>query len=310
MDLDVKIIDPSPAFNAPWLIRQLSWRLMEHRPPRLNAFRQHLIKLTLEFQPDYVLVVGLAPVTSDVVCHWRREGIICSNYLTDDPWNPVHQSQRHFDALPQYNVIFSPRRSNLGDLLSQGCTVRYLPFGYEPAIHFPEMIPQAKRHIYECDVMFYGGADRDRVPLMKSILDAGIKLNLYGGYWERYTTVRTAAKGHVLGADLRHAVAGARVNLCLVRRANRDGHVMRTFEVPAMGGCMLAEDSTEHREIFGEEGRHVMYFREANEMIEKIRFLLANAETREVLAKNANYLVTSNPNTYYDRLVEILEYIK
>ena len=52
----------------------------------------------------------------------------------------------------------------------------------------------------------------------------------------------------------------AKVNLCLVRRAKRDGHVMRSFEIAAVGGCMLAQDTDEHREIFGPEGEAVRLF--------------------------------------------------
>jgi hypothetical protein len=48
---------------------------------------------------------------------------------------------------------------------------------------------------------------------------------------------------------------------CPVRRASRDGHIMRSFEIAAVGGCMLAQDIDEHREIFGSEGEAVVYFR-------------------------------------------------
>ena len=49
---------------------------------------------------------------------------------------------------------------------------------------------------------------------------------------------------------------------------------MRTFEVPAIGACMLTEDTEEHREIFGKEGDAVLYFRTMNEMVSQLRFLL------------------------------------
>ena len=36
---------------------------------------------------------------------------------------------------------------------------------------------------------------------------------------------------------------------------------MRSFEIAAVGGCLLAQDIDEHREIFGSEGEAVVYFR-------------------------------------------------
>jgi spore maturation protein CgeB len=42
--------------------------------------------------------------------------------------------------------------------------------------------------------------------------------------------------------------------------SSRDGHIKRSFEIAAVGGCMLAQDIDEHREIFGSEGEAVVYF--------------------------------------------------
>jgi spore maturation protein CgeB len=82
---------------------------------------------------------------------------------------------------------------------------------------------------------------------------------------------------------------------------------MRTFEVPAIGACMLTEDTQEHREIFGEEGQAVVYFRSKSEMVEKLRWLLGHDHERERLASAAHELITNGRNTYKDRLLQMLE---
>src|SRR5690606_33955463 len=99
-----------------------------------------------------------------------------------------------------------------------------------------------------------------------------------------------------------------KVALCLVRRANRDGHVMRSFEIPAIGACMLTEDTQEHREIFGEEGNAVVYFRSCDEMIEKLDWLLNHVSERQRLAKTAHELIVNGHHAYKDRLVSMLEF--
>jgi spore maturation protein CgeB len=105
---------------------------------------------------------------------------------------------------------------------------------------------------------------------------------------------------------LRKAVGAAKVVLCLVRRANRDGHVMRTFELAAMGACMLTEDTTDHRELFGPEGQAVMYFRNEVEMVDKLRWLLEHKADRQRLQDAARRLVTQGRHTYQDRLQAML----
>jgi spore maturation protein CgeB len=81
---------------------------------------------------------------------------------------------------------------------------------------------------------------------------------------------------------------------------------MRTFEIAALGGCMVVEDTSEHREIFGEEGLCVLYFSTPEEAAKKIGYLLSNAMERRRLSEAVRFRVTSEANTYTDRLREIL----
>ena len=65
-----------------------------------------------------------------------------------------------------------------------------------------------------------------------------------------------------------------------MRRANRDGNCMRTFEVPAIGSCMLTEDTEDHRTLFGPEGESVLYFNTIPEMVTKAVWLAGNPSER------------------------------
>src|SRR5262245_33624264 len=114
------------------------------------------------------------------------------------------------------------------------------------------------------------------------------------------------AHGHPPPAVLRNAIAGAAVCLCLVRRSNRDGHSMRSFEVPAAGGCMLVEDTEEHREFFGPSGEAVMYFQSIHEMVEAARRLVREPETRVRLAQSAHNRIATGAFTYRDRISSLL----
>src|SRR4029079_5700281 len=138
-------------------------------------------------------------------------------------------------------------------------------------------------------------------------LRAGLDTALVGGYWERFAETRSRALGLKTPEELNAMTAAAKVNLCLVRRANRDGHVMRSFEIAAAGGCMLAEDTAEHREIFGEDGEAVLYFRNAREAGERASLMLPNSAERARLAAAVRTRVAGPKNTYRARLVTMLE---
>ncbi len=309
LGLEATFCDTKAAFGGPWAVRKLNWHLRGHRPPGMRPFGESVVAACRTNRPRWLVATGLAPLSANVIERIREMGILTINYLTDDPWNPAHRAGWFFDALPYYDCVFSARRANLEDLVRAGCRkVSYLPFAYDPQIHFPESLEtDTERDQFDGDILFFGGADRDRVPWISALIRAGFKVVLYGGYWERYRETRGLTRGHADVTTLRKAVAGAKVVLCLVRRANRDGHVMRSFEIPAMGGCMLTEDTDEHREIFGKEGEAVVYFRTIADMIEKLRWLLVHPIERERLARAAYDLVTKGHHTYRDRLTAMLE---
>ena len=102
------------------------------------------------------------------------------------------------------------------------------------------------------------------------------------------------------------ALSGAKIAPCLVRRANRDGHVMRSFEVPACCTFMLAERTEEHLELF-EEGKEAAYFSSPEQLVEKVRYYLTQEKERKRMAEAAYRKVTSGKHTYKDRLENILQ---
>ncbi len=309
LGLQAEIMDSALSYQAPAWRRRISWYLLGRRPVHLERFSQQVLDAVNRFQPEVVLTTGLAPVTHEVLWLISRMDVRTINFLTDDPWNRAHRAAWFMQALPVYDEVYSPRQAMMDDLRRVGCgKVEYLPFGYDPDLFYPESPEScAQAGFTETDVVFAGGADRDRVPYMKALVDAGIDLALYGGYWQRWPETRAIARGQADVRTLRLALSSARVGLCLVRRANRDGSCMRTFEVPAVGACMLTEDTQEHRYLFGQEGEAVLYFDSMSDMLEKTRLLCTDKKLRESLAAGAHRLVVEGKHCYQDRLVNMLQ---
>jgi glycosyltransferase involved in cell wall biosynthesis len=255
-----------------------------------------------------LIATGLAPIEAATLRAARDRGIPTAVFLTDDPWNRAFRSEWFLEALPHYDRVFTPRRSNLADLCAHGCrAVDYLPFGYDPELFFPDPPPDDDRERFVCDVFFAGGADRERRPFIAALVAAGLSVGLYGDYWERFPETRPIARGHAAPRELRHAIAAARVCLGLVRRANRDGHAMRSIEVPAAGGCFLVEHTAEHEEMFGADGQAVMYFEDEAGMVRAARQLVGDAALRGRLAEAARHIIVSGRFTYRDRLLTLLD---
>ena len=297
--------DANKAFDGSRMLRSLSWHFADRRPIRLNRFSKHIVKSCARAKPEVVIATGMAPLTESALHQLRRRGVVCVNYSTDDPWNPALRSRWHLRALPAYDLVFTPRRSNLDDFRRLGCpNVHYLPFGYDESLFTPlECSDSTPVH----EILFVGGADPDRAAFVSEFMRYGPPVAVAGGYWERYPALRPFALGSRSPEVIRALTAAAKVNLCLVRRANRDGHVMRSFEIAAAGGCMLAEDTEEHREFFGPDGDAVVYFRNPQEAAQRAHTLLSDSSERERLTSCLHHRIVDGAHTYTHRLATMFK---
>jgi hypothetical protein len=286
------------------LLRTALWHLGGHRPARLDAFSAKVVAGCARARPAFLIATGAAPLTRSALLRLRGTGIFCFNYSTDDPWNKAMRASWHLRALPEYDAVFTTRSANLDCFRRLGvATVHYLPFGYDDEL-FPR--PAEPRAAPSHEVLFVGGADRDRISFMTQFLKSGFSVALVGGYWERCPATRPYALGRQPPEMLARLTASSRINLCLVRRANRDGHVMRSFEIAALGGCLLAEDTAEHRGIFGPDGQAVAYFRGPEDAIVRARALLADDAERARLSAAVRQRIAAGGHTYRDRLQAML----
>jgi hypothetical protein len=300
----VAFFDVAGAEVGPRPLRSLAWRF-DRRPLALRRFSERVAEACARHPSDLMITTGAGGLTGEAVQAIRRAGTVMANYSTDDPWNPALRARWHLKALPHYDVIFTPRRANVDDFRRHGCRdVRYLPFGYdERYAHPPETPPGADD---ASDVLFVGGADPDRAAFMTGFASGAVDLKLAGGYWDRYPQFRQGALGLVGPEVLRRLTAAAKLNLCLVRRANRDGHVMRSLEIGAIGGCMLAEDTAEHRELLGPDGEAVVYFTSPGDAAEKAAALIPAQAERRRMAAALRARILNGRHSYGDRLEAML----
>lgn len=304
----VSLLDLREAWEGSRLLGRLLFHFAGKRPLRLGSFSARVAALGETGRFTHVITTGIAPVTARALRQLRARGVRTVNFLTDDPWNPANAARHFWSTLKEYDVVFTPRTANFEDLRRYGCRdVRYLPFAYNPAEHFPEAAASVEeRAKYSCDVAFIGGADAQRVELLAPLLATGLRCYLYGGMWERFSVTRAYARGMVLDRDYRLAVSGARVNVCMGRLANRDGHAMRSYELPAMGAALVVEDTSEHRDMFGADGAAVLYYQTAANLASQVARLCADEALRARLASAVLQRVASADNTYAARLRTLL----
>jgi spore maturation protein CgeB len=301
--VDAFMIDIAQAASGSRLVNALAWRLLDHRPPFYGRVANSLIAAVREAGSCTVLTTGLSPVDAATLGKCQSLGARLLHYSTDDPWNANQSARWLLKALPLYDAIFTPRTRNIDDFVRLGCRdVRHLPFGYDERLL---TLPGSPGSPPPPDVLYVGGADGDRARFFDAFLKAGGDVALVGGFWDRHGRLGSKWLGHRSPGDVVALTRAAKVNIILVRRANRDGHVMRSLEAGALGGCLLVEDTSEHRALFGDEGETVRYFSDAQEASLRAQHLLQDQHERHRLASAVRRRIRKEGHTYRDRLMQM-----
>lgn len=269
---EASLIPTGDAFRTSELRRRISWHLLGRRPPRLEPFSQRVLDSARAFKPDHLVAIGLAPITAGTVAElsFVRRAI----FLSEDP-KPA--AKWFFDALPAYDVVFTPYRRRSDDLRGRGCNdVRYLKYGYDPRYFRAD--PQPKQY----DAYFAGPANDERARFMAPLLNGEFEVSRASEDWSP--------------ERVRIATAAARVNICT-------GNGPCGFEVAAVSGAMLVQESEENLEVFGDD---VVYFKTPKGLDSKFRALLADEALRQRLSAQVHRRIRRGSHTYKDRLAELL----
>jgi len=281
---------------------------MQDRPTSIE-----LLEAAADYQPDVVIVSKGAYVFPKTIRRLKTLGARVVNYATDDPFNSRNADGWLRSAIPEYDLYACTKRAIMDDVRAAGCRrTSFVKFGYNPQLHFPEKAATAaERSAFESDVAFVGTADTDRLPYLDALLSIpGLKLALYGSYWERQPErFRRLARGMATGRDYRLALSGTKIALGLLRSANRDRHTMRTFEIPACGALLCAQRTDEHAEIFA-DGVEALFFEDACDLRAKIVACLRSDDSRQSIAKAGFRAVAAGGHTYADRVLEMVEIVR
>lgn len=307
-------LDDAPFFGSmgSTVVHRAVRRAAGH-PLTVGRYNRHIRGTVDAFRPDVAIIVKGSYVSVDTLRHLRERGVMLVNFATDDPFNaPSARTPWVRQGIPYYDLYCSTKRAIMSDVERAGCPlVQWVPCAYKPTVHYPESaVGNEERERFRSDVLFIGGADAERLPYFVALVEAipGLRLHLYGGYWDLQPALRPYVRGFVRGRDYRLAMAGTKIAVNLVRRMNRDGHVMRSFEVPACGAFMLAERTAEHAELL-EEDHEMACFGSIEELVSKVRDYLPQADRRREIAAAGHARITSDPNTYRDRLETMLGFV-
>lgn len=210
-------------------------------------------------------------------------------YNLDDPTGD--RDKRRFKslikALPFYDLVVVVRKETEDDCRRLGLkNVLLVSRGYDEIAHKPFMSTDEIPGRFKSEVSFIGTWMRNegRDAFILALINAGIKVNIWGNRWQKSTLwneLKPYYQGGALsGADYVAAIQGAKICLGMLSKGNRDLVTQRTFEIPYIGGLFCAERTAEHMTLY-RDGVDAVFWDGQEECIRVCKRLLENPEERE-----------------------------
>lgn len=220
----------------------------------------------------------------------NQPGAKIISYTLDDVMNPQNSSWYFKKSIELYDLHFTNKRYNVEELRSMGArNVYYFRNAFSTHVHRPVSVTAEEMKHFGADVSFIGTYESHRTELLKLIAEKGIKIKVWG--W-----IRSAASSGMVHPnitlqpeciyddDYAKVICASKINLCFLRKINRDQETTRSIEIPACGGFMLAERTKEHQQLF-EEGKEADFFDSPDELLNKIQFYLQHDDRRAAVAE-------------------------
>jgi len=198
-----------------------------------------------------------------------------------------NQSQNYLECIPYYDFTFTTKSYAVKDLHNLGArNVFFIHKTYGEDFHYPRELSIEEKERLGDDVGFVGVWEKERCESILFLANKGVKVKVFGdGRWNDYKDESpnlTILPG-VFSEDYPKALQAFKISLCFLRKMNFDQQTARTMEIPACGGFMLAERTTEHLELF-EEGKEAAYFSSNQELLDLCKYYLINEEVRIKIA--------------------------
>jgi spore maturation protein CgeB len=274
----------------------------------------HLFKKAVDdFQPDVVWVFKGMQIFASSLQWVKNKNFKLINYNPDSPFifagsgsgnKNVTDSVALFDLHFTYSLTIKKQIEEKYRIQTS-----FLPFGFDISNQLYETCCQQTEILKAC---FLGNPDEHRAAFINDLAAQGIELDVYGTNWKKFLSHSniTIYPPVVYGDELWKTLRRYRVQLNLMRIHNLDSHNMRSFEVPGIGGIMLAPDTKEHR-MFFENEKEIFLYSDISTCAEQIKKIISlSSQNAFQIRENARNRSVNSGYDYRNRTLYALSEIK
>jgi spore maturation protein CgeB len=269
-----------------------------------------LLALAKRDKPDIILLFKAMDILPRTLRRLRKAGIKLVNYNPDHPFDFAFRGSGNANvanSVPVYDLYLTYSSQIEHDLRRRcpGVRTAIIPFGHQVDEETYAQLADIDEVPRAC---FVGYGDEARAKKIDLLVSKGIPVDVYGANWARFFKHGAGARVHdpVYGLDMNRTLRAYRLQLNFFRPHNIGSHNMRSFEVPAVGGIMLAPDSQDHRAFF-KNGTEAFFYSNDDEMVRRAHEVLSlPRENAAMIRKAARARCLAGGYSYRDRATALL----
>jgi len=294
------------AFVLPGRIRQKLNLLQAWDQNRIN---RKLLSLCSSLRPDLCLILGGHRIHPETVKDIKNCGIQTVLWTIDVPLD----FQLVQEAAPHYDTVFCGGTEAQEVLAQAGIShTHWLPFASDPEIHKAEELTPEQKKLWGSDLAFVGSFYPHRALVLEKVSDFNLKI--WGPGWNRLSP-GSPLKGRVKDMKLepeewRKIYSSVKVNIVI---HFQDGQTLsfqaapKVYETMACQGFLLVDNQKDVMSLF-EDGKHLVVYKDVQDLREKITYYLQHQEERERIARQGHEEVIEK-HTYLYRLRQMFSVI-
>jgi spore maturation protein CgeB len=298
-----------------WFIQfcyKVSARLRRH--VSFNRLNERILEMTRSRHYDIVWVdKGLSIKKSTLInLKKRSENLKIVFYSPDDMNNPVNQSIHYLRSIPMYDLHVTTKSYNVAELKRMGAQdVYFVGNSFNPALHRPMCLTVQEYANLGAKVCFIGSWEKERFDSILYLVKNGIPVTVWGESWKKFENAYpelTIIPKNAWHDDYANVLNATKINLCFLKKGNRDLQTTRSIEIPACGAFMLAEWTEEHIDLF-EPDQEAVFFKSNEELLAKVKYFLAHETKRIEIARAGRERCLTSGYSNEERLSRVLNYI-
>ena len=276
-----------------------------------KSFKQ----MVIEVQPEIIWIFKGMEIFPSALQWARSRKIKLVNYNPDNPFvfsGRGSGNKNVTDSIVLYDLHFTYNLEVKSKLDKEfKVQTAWLPFGFDIS---DDLLHQCEEQTEVNEVCFVGNPDKARAEFIVSLAKEGIAMVVYGHRWEKFVEhPLVKLYSPVYGIELWKTLRRYRVQLNLMRIHNLNSHNMRTFEIPGVGGIMIAPHTIEHT-VFFEHKKEAFLFKNIEDCVDLIKTVLSLSalqanrirENARIRSINSGYDYQSRVNCLLPELNEFI----